>query len=198
MSEEKTTETTGTAEVAATTEIKPIQDETLDRRTLFVRSIPFDATNEQLTDFFSQFAPVRHAVIVNDKEKKSRGFGFVSFTSDDDTISALEKAKKAKFNGTRLLRIDIAKRRERKNDSPKIIKPRVAAEKVALKKTARIIVRNLPWSVRKPEELIEVFKKYGPVKEARIPKKKDGKMCGFAFVTMAKHSAAEKVIKGSI
>lgn len=129
----------------STTEEK-VQDDSLDRKTLFVRSIPFDVTNEQLSDFFSQFAPVKHAVIVNDNENKSRGFGFVSFTSDDDTLIALQESKKKKLND-RLLRVDIAKRRERKKDDSKSSTPKknnVAPEKIALQKTARLIVRNLP------------------------------------------------------
>jgi nucleolar protein 4 len=173
------------------------QDDTLDRKTLFVRSIPFDVTNDKLTDFFSQFAPVKHAVIVNDSENKSRGFGFVSFTSDDDTLLALQEAKKSKLND-RLLRVDIAKRRERKGDksaTPKTNKPTSKPEEVAIKKTARLIIRNLPWSVKNTDELIKIFKAFGPVKEAKIPKKPDGKMCGFAFVTMAKHANAEKAVK---
>lgn len=46
------------------------QDDGLDRKTLFVRSIPFEATSEELSEFFSQFVPVKHAVIVTDNEEK--------------------------------------------------------------------------------------------------------------------------------
>lgn len=176
-----------------------MKDDSLDRKTLFVRSIPFDVTNEELSNFFSQFAPVKHAVIVNDNENKSRGFGFVSFTSDDDTLSALQEAKKSKLKD-RLLRVDIAKRRERKSDKgdeKKATKKDVLPEQIAVQKTARLIVRNLPWGVKNPDELVKIFKQYGPVKEAKIPKKKDGKMCGFGFVTMAKHANAEKAVKES-
>lgn len=181
-------------------EEKPqVKDDSLDRKTLFVRSIPFEVTNDQLSDFFSQFAPVRHAVIVNDDEKKSRGFGFVSFTTDDDTLIALQKAKTTKLND-RLLRVDIAKRRERKsgNGETSNKKDDVAPEKIAMQRTARLIVRNLPWSMRNPDELAKCFRMYGTVKEAKIPKKKDGKLCGFGFVTLAKHANAEKAVKESI
>ena len=52
--------------------------------------------------------PVKHAVIVTDNEKKSRGFGFVSFTLDDDCLTALVESRKTKFKD-RLLRVDVAK-----------------------------------------------------------------------------------------
>lgn len=178
---------------------KKKNEDSLDRKTLFVRAIPLDVTNDQLSDYFSQFAPVKHAVIVNDAEGKSRGFGFASFTSDDDTLIALQGAKKAKLKD-RLLRVDVAKRRERKDKNAAAAPPKkntVAPEQIAVQKTARLIVRNLPWSIRSADELTNIFKVYGPVKEAKIPKKADGKMCGFGFVTMAKHVNAEKAVKES-
>lgn len=45
-------------------------------RSIFVRSLPQDATDETLTEFFSQHFPVKHATVVKDKDtKSSRGFG---------------------------------------------------------------------------------------------------------------------------
>lgn len=170
--------------------------EELDRKTLFVRSVPFDATNEQLTDFFAQFCPVRHAVIVTDPQGESRGFGFVSFGTDEDTISALNSSKKTKFLN-RLLRVDIAKRRDRKDKSTQELKPaKVEKQPPVEKRKPRLIIRNLPWSVRDSEQLKRIFGKYGVVTDAFIPRKKGGQMSGFAFVTMKKFANAEKAIKG--
>ena len=176
-----------------------VLDESLDRRTLFVRSIPFEATSSELEEFFSQFVPVKHAVIVNDENQKSRGFGFVSFTLDEDTLTALVESRKSKFKG-RLLRVDIAKRRERKDRTSSSVtasKERTVAAPVE-KRRARLIIRNLPWSCKKPDQLKKIFSKYGAVYDAYIPKKKGGQMCGFAFVTMKKDSAAEKAVKDSV
>jgi nucleolar protein 4 len=45
---------------------------------VFVRGLPFTATEEQLAAHFSDAAPVRRAIIVRDKTThESRGFGFV-------------------------------------------------------------------------------------------------------------------------
>ncbi|KAG7696162.1 hypothetical protein KL930_003189 [Ogataea haglerorum] len=176
-------------------------EDNLDRRTLFVQSIPVEATKEELNEFFSQYAPVRHSVIVTDTEGKSRGFGFVSFVTDEDALSALKETKKVKFQN-KLLRVSIAKRRQRKDKQNKQAKPvddaKFKAQEIALKKSAKLIVRNLPWSVKDPNELVKVFLKFGKVKEAHIPKKKDGKMSGFGFVTMMKHAAAEKAVKETV
>lgn len=170
----------------------------LDRKTLFVRSIPFAATSDELSEYFSQFVPVKHAVVVTDEEKKSRGFGFVSFTMEEDTLTALVEAKKNKFQKT-FLRVDIAKRRDRKGkkeEGGEEVK-KVIAEPVE-KRKARLIVRNLPWSCKTPDTLRKLFQKYGAVHDAYIPTKKGGLMKGFGFVTMKKHAAAERAVKESV
>lgn len=192
---------------ATTTSGSTLTDDGLDRKTLFVRLIPFDATSDQLSEFFSQFVPVKHAVIVNDDAQKSRGFGFVSFTMDDDTLIALKESKTAKFQG-RFLRVDVAKRRDRKEPSLRsggVARPARASDGtrdtkgIAVeKRRARLIVRNLPWSCKKPEVLKTLFSRYGAVYDAYIPKKKGGQMCGFGFVTMKKDAAAERAVKESV
>ncbi|SCU85113.1 LADA_0D05776g1_1 [Lachancea dasiensis] len=175
------------------------RDDFLDMKTLFVRSIPFDATDEELATFFADLAPIKHAVIVKDDEKNSRGFGFVSFAVEDDTKEALSKARKAKFKG-RLLRVDIAKRRDRSGSGQKRAEPVKTAEErenELLGGKAKLIVRNMPWSVRNPDQLKKIFMRFGTVVEAKIPKKPDGKLCGFAFVTMKKLAACKKAIEES-
>lgn len=175
---------------------KQLNDDGLDHKTLFVRSIPTEATSEDLSAYFSQFVPVKHAVIVTDENKQSRGFGFVSFTLDDDTLTALVEARKTKFQG-KLLRVDIAKRRDRKTQGPdgaSISKKQVEPVE---KRRARLIIRNLPWSCKKPDTLKNIFQRYGAVFDAYIPKKKGGQMCGFAFVIMKKKAAADRAVKES-
>lgn len=167
----------------------------LDKRTLFVRSIPLDATSDELSEFFSQIVPVKHAVVVTDNEQKSKGFGFVSFTHDDDTLTALVEAKKHKFKG-RLLRVDMAKRRDRKDskkDNDEIKHKRENTEPVE-KRKPRLIVRNLPWTCD-AAKLKKLFQKFGGVHDAYIPSKKGGLKYGFGFVIMNKKVAAERAVK---
>lgn len=180
----------------ATPKLDNTDPEGLDRQTLFVRGVPYDATSEELSEYFSQFVPVKHAVIVNDEESKSRGFGFVSFTMEDDTILALAESKKNKFKG-KFLRVDVAKRRDRKEKSS-IERPSKQPTEVVEKRKARLIVRNLPWSCKTPEKLKKLFSQFGAVHDAYIPRKKGGQMSGFAFVTMKKDIAAERAVKQSV
>ncbi|CAI4053469.1 hypothetical protein SKDZ_16G2250 [Saccharomyces kudriavzevii ZP591] len=207
---EETIESVG----APTSNVSKQNDNGLDMKTLFVRSIPQDVTDEQLADFFSNFAPIKHAVVVKDTNKRSRGFGFVSFAVEDDTKEALIKARKTKFNG-HTLRVDVAKRRDRskKTSEGAPMKASESFEKTIGQKTEnehdadgedsmlkgkpKLIIRNMPWSCRDSTKLKDIFSRYGTVVEATIPRKRDGKLCGFAFVTMKKISNCRIALENS-
>ncbi|EDO14387.1 hypothetical protein Kpol_193p1, partial [Vanderwaltozyma polyspora DSM 70294] len=61
----------------------------------------------------------------------------------------------------------------------------------------KLIIRNMPWSCRDPTKLIKIFGRFGTVVDAHIPRKRDGKLCGFAFVTMKKISNCKLALENS-
>jgi RNA recognition motif-containing protein len=65
---------------------------------LFVGNLSFQATNADLEGLFSQVGTVASATIIMDKMTgKSRGFGFVEMTTNQEAQQAVER-----FNGTEL------------------------------------------------------------------------------------------------
>ena len=62
------------------------------------------------------------------------------------------------------------------------------------RKPPKLIIRNLPWSVKTPEQLAELFRKFGKVKHSTLPKIKDDTQAGFGFVVMRGKKNAEKNI----
>ncbi|RFU72250.1 rna recognition motif containing [Trichoderma arundinaceum] len=167
-----------------------------DRRSIFVRSLPPSATNESLADFFSQHFPVKHAtVVIDQKTKESRGFGFVSFADADDAKDAKEALDKKEWEGRRI-RIEVAEPRHRNaesnsTDAPK--KPGRGAEAFQRPST-KLIIRNLPWSIKTSEQLSKLFISFGKVKFADLPQNK-GKLKGFGFVTLRGRPNAEKALE---
>lgn len=169
------------------------------RRTVFVRGLPYSTTSEQLSEKFSFIAPLKHATIVQDpKTKQSRGFGFVTFSDAADAKRAVDELHNQDFEG-RKLKVEIAQPRHREDEKAgkEVPTPAGAPKKDdgVKKRAPRLIVRNLAWGVKKPEQLIKVFQSYGKVKEVIIPKKKTGEMSGFAFVTMKGYKNAERAIE---
>lgn len=170
-------------------------------RSLFVRQLPPSATAESLTEFFSQHFPVKHATVVLDpKTKTSRGYGFVTFTDPEDTLEAKAKLNNYLLEGKRL-KLDIAEARHRDAKKSGPVVSKVAEEKqkraealAEAQKPNKLIIRNLPWSIKKPEQLAELFKPYGKVRFADLPNDK-GKLSGFGFVTLRGRKNAEKAIE---
>ena len=58
---------------------------------LFVGSLSWDTTDNSLKDFFAQAGTVTSASVIMDKYTgKSRGFGFVEMSSDEEAKKAIE------------------------------------------------------------------------------------------------------------
>ncbi|KAL6921362.1 hypothetical protein ACHAPO_004933 [Fusarium lateritium] len=165
---------------------------TEDRRSLFVRSLPPGATSESLTDFFSQHYPVKHAtVVVDQKTKESRGYGFVTLADAEDAVEAKKALDKQDWNGRRI-RIDVAEPRQRNNTTGEL--PAHKLRKEEIQKPNKLIIRNLPWSIKKAEQLEHLFRSFGKVKFADLPQSK-GKLKGFGFVTLRGRPNAERALE---
>ncbi|QSZ37865.1 hypothetical protein DSL72_008965 [Monilinia vaccinii-corymbosi] len=181
------------------------------RRSLFVRSLPATATTSTLTELFSENYPLKHATVVLDPvTKQSKGYGFVTFADAEDAQRALDEFNGQSFQG-RKMKIEIAQPRSR--DAPATDggdglqvrkKSAIAAEAAAVKKARqaklaeskappKLIIRNLPWSVKTPDELAKLFMGFGKVKYATLPKVK-GKEAGFGFIVMRGKKNAEKAL----
>jgi RNA recognition motif-containing protein len=62
---------------------------------LFVGNLPYSFDDVKLTELFAQAGKVVSAKIISDKYSgRSRGFGFVQMSTDEETKAAIEK-----FNG---------------------------------------------------------------------------------------------------
>jgi nucleolar protein 4 len=171
------------------------------RRSLFVRSLPDSATSESLTELFSTTFPVKHAVAVTDKEtKKCKGYGFVTFADAEDCQKAKEEFNGFTVDGKKL-RCEVAEPRNREKGDAAV--PSAGekfregqAKERASAQVPRLIVRNLPWSIKYPDQLAKLFQSYGKVKHTVLPKGKTGLLRGFGFVIMRGRPNAEKAIEG--
>ncbi|CAJ2506875.1 Uu.00g080610.m01.CDS01 [Anthostomella pinea] len=167
-----------------------------ESRSLFIRSLPPSATTETLTEFFSQHFPVKHATVVVDPQTKaSRGYGFVTFTDAEDTKAAQEQLKGHKIGGRPVV-LEIAEPRHRQTaasaDAAAKKEERLATLAEA-RKAPKLIVRNLPWSIKHSDQLAGLFQSHGKIKFADLPQAK-GKLSGFGFVTMRGRKNAQAAI----
>ncbi len=76
---------------------------------LYVGGISFSSTDDSLKQFFASAGTVKEAKIITDRETgRSRGFGFVEMSTDEEAQKAIETLNGQELDG-RKLRIDIAR-----------------------------------------------------------------------------------------
>ncbi|KAK5465274.1 RNA recognition motif-containing protein [Exophiala xenobiotica] len=174
------------------------------RRSLFVRSLPASVTTERLTEHFSQSFPLKHATVVLDPQTKiSKGFGFVTFADAEDAHAAVEQFNNSTLDG-RKIKVELAQSRQRETEgglksSQNLTGVQLRAQREQTRtqgQQPRLIVRNLPWSIKTGDDLALLFRSYGKVKHAVVPNKSPRVQYGFGIVVLRGIKNAEKAIAG--
>lgn len=84
---------------------------------IYVGNMNFDLGNDDLLNLFSQFGAVTSAKIINDKVTgRSKGFGFVEMSNDDEARNAISGLNETDVMGRKLI-VNEAKPQEERNDS---------------------------------------------------------------------------------
>src|SRR5436305_8224244 len=89
---------------------------------LFVGNLSFDTTSEQLSELFARAGAIQSAMVMTDRATgRSRGFGFVEMSTDEEAQKAVTEFNGKEFQG-RNLNVDVA--RERTPGAPRDFSPR--------------------------------------------------------------------------
>lgn len=79
---------------------------------LYVGNLPFSYSSQDLEQLFSQHGSVDSAQVIMDRETgRSRGFGFVEMSSDDEARAAISEIDGSDVDGRRL-KVNEARPRE--------------------------------------------------------------------------------------
>ena len=71
---------------------------------LYVGNLPYKTTSDQLQELFSQAGSVTSATVISDKfSGRSKGFGFVEMSSDDEASKAIEMFNGQEMEGRKLI-----------------------------------------------------------------------------------------------
>ncbi|KAJ1565174.1 RNA recognition motif-containing protein, partial [Nowakowskiella sp. JEL0078] len=160
--------------------------ETHLKSTLFVRGLPYTATNDELESYFSEIGPVKRSFVVanssdkpeNTDEKstgpRNKGIGFVQFALAEDAASAITKLKGKTFQN-KVLKLEFALKKSysvdmdqagRKNlfRSPKISDAILNPPKPS----RRIVISDLPVTLA-IKELNHKVRKFGKILDITFP-----------------------------
>ena len=82
---------------------------------LFVGNLSWDVRDEQLKEVFSAVGTVEEAVVIRDRMKnRSKGFGFVTMSTEEEAQAALEQINGKEVDGRP---INVSEAREERRDS---------------------------------------------------------------------------------
>lgn len=165
-------------------------EEALNR--IHVNNLAWAITPEQLQKHFEEFGEIETVKIPTRPKGGSKGFGFITFKTNEAAKNAVEKMNNTPVENRRI-GVVFSTSVEKSKDKPK--KPIVSGKEQESKK---LVVRQLAWSV-KDEKLEESFKNYGNLKEHSVVKARNGKSKGFGFVTfetVEQATAAKEAMDG--
>ncbi|EFJ31590.1 hypothetical protein SELMODRAFT_164019 [Selaginella moellendorffii] len=148
----------------------------LGNRKLVVLGIPWDVDTEGLRSYMTKFGGLDDVIVMKDRSTgRSRGFGYVTFTSSEDA----EKALLAQHSlSGRILEVKVATPKE------EMLKPKVT----------RVFVARIPPSVN-DDTFRNYFEKYGRITDAYMPKDQGSKAHrGIGFVTYEDPDSVEKLM----
>lgn len=132
-------------------------------RSVFVGNIPYEATEEQLKDIFSEVGPVVSFRLVYDRETgKPKGYGFCEYKDQETALSAMRNLNSFDLNG-RPLRVDNAAS-EKSKEELKNLQASLGGPPVESPYGAEVEPERAPEAISKavaslpPEQMFELMK----------------------------------------
>uniref|UniRef100_A0A4W6FKQ5 Heterogeneous nuclear ribonucleoprotein A1a n=1 Tax=Lates calcarifer TaxID=8187 RepID=A0A4W6FKQ5_LATCA len=160
---------------------KDVPREPEQLRKLFIGGLSFETTDESLRAHFEQWGALTDCVVMRDpNSKRSRGFGFVTYSSVQEVDAAMS-ARPHKVDG----RVVEPKRAVSREDSNR------PGAHVTVKK---IFVGGIKEDTEE-SHLRDYFQQFGKIEVIDIMTDRNtGKKRGFAFVTFDDHDAVDRIV----
>ncbi|KAH0509475.1 Heterogeneous nuclear ribonucleoproteins A2/B1 [Microtus ochrogaster] len=153
-------------------------------RKLFIGGLSFETTEESLRNYYEQWGKLTDCVVMRDPaSKRSRGFGFVTFSSMAEVDAAMA-ARPHSIDG-------------------RVVEPkRAVAREESGKPGAHVTVKKLfVGGIKEDTEehhLRDYFEEYGKIDTIEIiTDRQSGKKRGFGFVTFDDHDPVDKICKNT-
>ena len=133
---------------------------------IYVKNISLEATDEEFRDLFAKYGDVTSSSLARDPEGKSRGFGFVNFTTHECAAKAVEELNGKDFRGQDLYVGRAQKKHEREEELRKSYEA-ARAEKANKYQGVNLYIKNLTDDID-DDKLRQMFSEFGPITSAKV------------------------------
>ncbi|XP_051125398.1 multiple RNA-binding domain-containing protein 1 [Andrographis paniculata] len=160
---------------------KDENDEAQELGRLFIRNLPYTATEEELEDYFSKYGAISHVHIVIDKDtKRSKGIAYILFTLPESASRAIKEMDCSIFQG-RLLHVMPAKPKKQSivketNDAFRLSSKTFKQQKEAERKASEATGNSRAWNslFMRPDTVVEnIARKFGVSKSELLDRESD-------------------------
>ncbi|XP_054004935.1 squamous cell carcinoma antigen recognized by T-cells 3-like [Hylaeus anthracinus] len=154
-----------------------------DKITVFVSNLDYTATEEEVRNALEQVGPITSFKMIRDYKGRSKGYCYVQLSNPE----AVEKALKLDRTPIRGRPMFVSRCDPNKTTRTPGFKYSQSLEK------NKLFIKGLPVTTTK-EELEEIFKVHGPLKEVRIVTYRNGHSKGLAYVEYEDEATAAKAL----
>ncbi|KAK3956725.1 hypothetical protein QBC32DRAFT_202243 [Pseudoneurospora amorphoporcata] len=133
---------------------------------VYVKNINHEVTDDEFRELFEKFGEVTSSSLARDQEGKTRGFGFVNFTTHEAAAKAVDDLNGKDFRGQDLYVGRAQKKHEREEELRKSYEA-ARLEKANKYQGVNLYIKNLGDDVD-DEKLRAMFSEYGPITSAKV------------------------------
>ena len=87
----------------------------MDNKKLFVGNLPWGITNDSLRELFASVGEVVEAMVITDRMSgRSKGFGFVTFATEEAAQAAIQQLNEKEVEGRKII-VNVARPKEERS-----------------------------------------------------------------------------------
>ncbi|OAG29985.1 hypothetical protein NEDG_01532 [Nematocida displodere] len=172
------------------------EEETKDDRTIFIKGISYNASEEDLQDIFGKYGAIKEIRIPKSHEGKGKGFAYIEFKNKESCEKSFEVTG-TECDGRKLV-VDFAKSGPRKEGGADSNNNESAPRYNNSDNGITVFLGNVPFDFEQ-EDLLSYLKQFAAVKDLRVPMDRDTrKPKGFAFASCDTQAEADKLISSEL
>ncbi|KAG6039534.1 Protein phosphatase PP2A regulatory subunit B [Claviceps citrina] len=133
---------------------------------IYVKNVGPDATDDEFRELFERYGDITSSSISRDPDGKSRGFGFVNYTTHASAARAVDELNGKDFHGQDLYVGRAQKKHEREEELRRSYEA-ARLEKASKYQGVNLYIKNLDDDVD-DEKLRQLFSEFGPITSAKV------------------------------